>query len=238
VEYEHLMTLAVPHFELTNSGAKGMLALIEPGQPLSKIALLAVPPYPDFVFRLPAFSLVIRCQELYAGSGLYRVDAAKADEDSLVSFELSFDGESARMTPLDSSGSKFDAAELPTRARELAFSLADTTLRFMAYLSCPKLIELEVLDFSKLNKKRELAGKPAKPSVTVVRPSLLVREYLSGKPPSGGGDMPEHWVRGHWRHVWCGPKDQPQRPEPRWILPFTRGNPENGTKPPNYLVKG
>lgn len=120
---------------------------------------------------------------------------------------------------------------------EQAGTIRGSLIRLLAYFNCPQLLELEVVEFSRLNKKRRKLGRPEKPAYTVVRPSRVVREYLSGKPPGGSGEMPKHWVRGHWRIVWCGPKDQPQRPEPRWVLPFTRGNPDNGTRKSRYLVK-
>lgn len=217
-------------FEFTESAVKAATALCAPGELFAKITPLVRAPFPQFAIRTPKEFFIVK-----EGSDGNFFEVMTCTGPCALNFVFS----------VDDAGFNFGALQKDSKKMVMAFpegpelrAVGEHIVLLIAYLNCPKLLELEVVDHFRLNARRRREGKPEKPSFTRVRPNHTVREYLSGRPPAIAGEMPEHWVRGHWRVVWCGPKNQPQRPEPRWVLPFKRGNPEHGTKNPNYLVQG
>jgi hypothetical protein len=219
--------MQVPHFQFAPQVAKAVQRMFD-GAAVGDVAPLLKAPFPRCEFLLPVGVIFgLWDEEGERGCRVKGYDTRTGIGGRDLWFQVREDGALVVRTA--------DGMASAEEAREVG-----VFCKYLAYLNCPKLLTTRTEEYSRQNRKLAKLKRPARANRTVVEPSQEMIRYLAGARPESAecGTTLHHPVRGHWRVVWCGPKDQPQRPEPRWIAPFTRGNPEHGTKTASYLVKG
>lgn len=220
--------MCVPRFELTPRAAKAADEMFT-GALVDQIAPLLRAPFP-------------RCEFLFPNGIVFGLWADGALDGS--GYLLKYYSGSQKVGSRDlrvrtvEGGLSITSYETGANATPNERAAVGVFCKYLAFINCPKLLDTVVVDYAKQNRRLAKVGKPARAPRTQILPSALMIRYLDRDKGPPSGDTLEHPVRGHWRTVWCGPKNQLQRPEPRFIEPFMRGNPERGTKSASYLVKG
>lgn len=228
-------------FVFTHTAINASVEMIPPNTQVAKWERLAFAPFPLFQFACPELGWEIEAEQQDDGSFVVLFVLTKSanydPQTTYVMWVRFADGLIKTQTVTKDHQVNADLSRLKAVAADDKNGKALVALFFrtLAFLNCPKLVETREVSMAKVNKKRAGTGKPLLPDYIDVRPSALVKSYTAWL-KEDRAQVGEHMVRAHWQIYWCGPKDQPQRPEPRLRAPFKRGDPDNPLPEKEYRV--
>lgn len=212
----------IAYYEFTRGAVDAANALMFVDKSIQLVRL----PFPEMQVHIPHHNTRIGLIEMEGRPELIQIDWRVRDDvrNGLGAMRVDVDGVELQ---------EYVGPENYYKLRNEHFHGA---IRLLAFLNMRGMTEVIEVDNTRLNVKRVKLGRDPIPNRTVVRPSAIVKQYLQWLDAKAKGEMPEHWVGGHFHHYWHGPRSA-QELRLHWIAPYQKGDAANGVRDPNYVVR-